>query len=230
MSDRLAACSPPPKLVLERPRYYQGQMLTAGDFTAEQEYHLNRRYLINRLLYGWGVVCGLAVGRHAESGDDSSAVAVSAGVALDGCGREIISAADLILDCADLLGRWGLRQGDEHRAENEEPLLLCARYCEEKAAFAPATWDPNGGGEMEAGRIREKADFLPRRLDEMDPETWERGERPCLANDSCPGAGLVPLAGLYLEKRGSSVVLLRIDLSYRRPLAGGRLSTSAAPR
>jgi hypothetical protein len=68
-----------------RPRYFTGQLLTAEDLEAEQSYFLTGRRAHNRLLHGWGVVCGLDV---TPSG--SGGVVVEAGVAIDGLGREIV--------------------------------------------------------------------------------------------------------------------------------------------
>lgn len=46
---------------LERVRYYPRQLITADDMTSEQEYFRQRDRRHNRLLHGWGVVCGLSV-------------------------------------------------------------------------------------------------------------------------------------------------------------------------
>jgi hypothetical protein len=45
----------------ERPRYFPRQLITADDMTLEQEYFRNKLRLHNRLLHGWGVVCGAQV-------------------------------------------------------------------------------------------------------------------------------------------------------------------------
>ncbi len=46
---------------LARLRYFHGQPLSALDLRREQTYHRDRARLHNRLLHGWGVVCGLEV-------------------------------------------------------------------------------------------------------------------------------------------------------------------------
>jgi hypothetical protein len=43
---------------LERPRYYPRQLITPADMTQEQDYFRDRLRRHNRLLHGWGVVCG----------------------------------------------------------------------------------------------------------------------------------------------------------------------------
>ena len=45
----------------ERPRYFPRQIVTAEDLTLDQEYFRNKLRRHNRLLHGWGVVCGALV-------------------------------------------------------------------------------------------------------------------------------------------------------------------------
>lgn len=72
-----------------RNRYYTGRYLTAHDFSLEQGYFLSRHRLHNRLLHGWGIVCGLEVGPH-EHPNCPNHVVVQPGIAIDCCGREIV--------------------------------------------------------------------------------------------------------------------------------------------
>jgi hypothetical protein len=69
---------------LERVNYFHGQILTADDFQAEQEYCLARFRRHNRYLHGWGTVCGLEV-----SVVDLSEIIVQPGLAIDCAGNEI---------------------------------------------------------------------------------------------------------------------------------------------
>ena len=71
----------------ERNRYFHGQMLGVRQFQLETDYHDRKRRLINRLVIGCGVVCGLAV-RTGE--DEEAAIIVEPGVAIDRWGREIV--------------------------------------------------------------------------------------------------------------------------------------------
>ncbi len=71
----------------ERNNYYYGKLMTTRDFQKEQEYFNEKRWLINRTVNGWGVVCGLDV----ETIDgDKESVMVTPGLAIDCCGREIL--------------------------------------------------------------------------------------------------------------------------------------------
>ncbi len=81
----------------EWPRYYARQLITSDDLTLEQEYFRSKVRLHNRMLHGWGVVCGALVclvpGKKGE-GYEPWQVIVKPGYALDPCGNEIN------IDCA----------------------------------------------------------------------------------------------------------------------------------
>jgi len=70
---------------LKRLRFFHGMLLDDRDFRDEQIYHIEKRRLLNRALYGWGVVCGLALcgkpGKHW--------LRITPGLAFDCCGNEI---------------------------------------------------------------------------------------------------------------------------------------------
>jgi hypothetical protein len=85
-SARLAQLHP-----FERPHYFHGQLLEVRHFESEQEYFRGKLWLINRLLHGYGVVCGLDVQAAAAGGPN---VVVTSGLALDPWGREIVVASD----------------------------------------------------------------------------------------------------------------------------------------
>jgi hypothetical protein len=68
----------------ERNHYFHGKLLGARDLADEQRYFNEKRWLINRMVVGWGVVCGLDV--TVEGGR----VIVRPGLALDCCGHELL--------------------------------------------------------------------------------------------------------------------------------------------
>jgi hypothetical protein len=68
-----------------RNNYFYGKLLDAYHFELETRYHNEKRWLLNRLVSGYGVVCGLDV----EPGPGDTFV-VTPGLALDRWGREII--------------------------------------------------------------------------------------------------------------------------------------------
>jgi hypothetical protein len=69
-----------------RNRYFYGKLLDSYHFELETDYHNLKRWTINRLVLGHGVVCGLDV--HAGSLDNS--IVISPGVAIDKWGREVV--------------------------------------------------------------------------------------------------------------------------------------------
>jgi len=75
----------------DRPRYFHGQLLDVRHFESEQEYFRGKLWLINRLIHGYGVVCGLDVQAAAAGGAN---VVVTPGLALDPWGRDIVVASD----------------------------------------------------------------------------------------------------------------------------------------
>lgn len=81
----------------ERNNYFYGKLMTVRDFEAEQDYFNDKRHLINRLIHGIGIVCGLEVedegddnGDKPEKKDGSWYVWLNPGVAIDCCGQEIV--------------------------------------------------------------------------------------------------------------------------------------------
>lgn len=71
-----------------RNRYFYGKLLDVFHFELEQTYSNSKRWLLNRLVTGPGVVCGLDV----TPTPDNKGVIVLPGLAIDRCGREIIVA------------------------------------------------------------------------------------------------------------------------------------------
>jgi hypothetical protein len=65
-------------------------MMDVYHFEMETAYGIGMRRLLNRVVVGRGVICGLDVVR----GDDPCSIVVTAGLAIDGWGREIIVPKD----------------------------------------------------------------------------------------------------------------------------------------
>lgn len=75
-----------------RNKYFYGKRMTVTDFELEQEYFNRKRYLLNRLIYGEGLLCGF---RHfkvltGNSNGEVSIIFEDGGVALDSLGQEIV--------------------------------------------------------------------------------------------------------------------------------------------
>jgi len=79
--ETCAVCATPH---LERNNFYFGKSMTVRDFFAEQRYFNQKRWLLNRSVFGSGVAHGLGVR------PDGTRIWVDPGLALDCCGREIL--------------------------------------------------------------------------------------------------------------------------------------------
>ena len=69
---------------LQRPKYNNGQVLTANDLADEQQYFIEKFKRHNRYLHGWGIISGLTILiRNKE-------ILVEPGYAIDCAGNEIV--------------------------------------------------------------------------------------------------------------------------------------------
>jgi hypothetical protein len=82
---------------IKRENYTTGQFLTAADFLRDQTYHLTLRHLHAQNLHTPGIATGLTVSKV-----DDTHIAVSAGMALDPQGRELVLLAPVTLDLSGL--------------------------------------------------------------------------------------------------------------------------------
>jgi hypothetical protein len=73
----------------ERNKFFYGKLMGVHNFEMEQDYFNAKRRLLNRLVIGPGVVCGLGVDLVSLS-DGRMGVQVLPGLAIDRCGREIV--------------------------------------------------------------------------------------------------------------------------------------------
>jgi hypothetical protein len=115
--------------MFKRVRFFSRQMLTAQDFQVEQDYHLNKRRLLNRYLYGSGILAGLNVSVEGDM------VLVSPGCALDAMGNEIIVDQPIHVDT---------------KICSKQPCFLKLRYTETGTDPVPA-----GNGQEEFSRVAE---------------------------------------------------------------------------
>ncbi|KQC04771.1 MAG: hypothetical protein APR53_02880 [Methanoculleus sp. SDB] len=75
----------------ERNNYFFGKLMTVRDFQDEQAYFNGKRYLLNRHIHGWGIICGFQ-NIQIREGPSGEIIATfcDGGAALDCCGREIV--------------------------------------------------------------------------------------------------------------------------------------------
>jgi len=167
---------------IERIRYFSGQLLAEADFTEEQLYLREKARRHNRLLHGWGIVCGLLV----RPGPARGELTLEPGYALDPHGEEIVVEDEVVVDLCSEDDDGNVlspcrRPGDPRptRVQSERapgrPLYLAIRYAE--CPTRPVT----AGESLEYSRMRES--FAVKVLTEL-PASYRRhhGEahgRPC---------------------------------------------------
>jgi hypothetical protein len=122
-----------------RLRYFHGRALGALDLRREQTYHLEKARLHNRLLHGWGIVCGLDVEiapkepcDPAEEHPDAAVLVVSPGAALDCGGNEIIVRNPREVVLGALLG------DDELRRLCRKPATVYLTLCYHEQLIDPS--------------------------------------------------------------------------------------------
>jgi hypothetical protein len=82
-----------------RPRFFDGQLLSADDLTRLDRFIVAKNRMHNRYLHGWGVVCGL----EAVCDPCQDRVIVRKGYALSPCGDDIVVCSDVSVPICDLI-------------------------------------------------------------------------------------------------------------------------------
>jgi Quinohemoprotein amine dehydrogenase, alpha subunit domain III len=182
--DSACGCAPSADTVVERPRYFPRQLITPDDLTLEQDYFRDRLRRHNRLLHGWGVVCGALV-CPLPSGEPWKVI-VKAGYILGPCGDEIVIERD---QCVDLRTRCvpgapadGCETVDPWCSDvyvertPDEPLYVAVRYRETRRR--PVRTQPVGCGCDET---------------QCEYSRWHDGYEICIL-DHCPDSHAEPPA------------------------------------
>ncbi|KAF5424734.1 hypothetical protein C5S42_12435 [Candidatus Methanomarinus sp.] len=124
------------KFPFERNNYYYGKLMTQREYFAEQSYFNKKRWLINRLVNGWGVVCGLEVKSVLKDSNDPSQgyeLRVTPGIAIDCCGREITVYEEQVVDLDPDINPGVICL--EHFECETEPVHIPFIECEQKDKF-----------------------------------------------------------------------------------------------
>jgi hypothetical protein len=117
---------------LKRPRFFEGQLLSAKDLEAEQQYFREKQKRHNVSLHGYGVVSGLDI-----STEENGAVIISCGMAVDAFGNEVV-----VPDCLQIPIK-----------QRRHVAYVVVRYHENETDPVPVQIDSNGG--VEFSRIEE---------------------------------------------------------------------------
>lgn len=139
---------------LRRLNYFEGRLLSAADFQAEQEYHREKSRRHNRRLHGCGVVCGLTVSL--AGGAFRPAITVKPGIGIDATGNELEIDAE----------RWVAI------AVKARAFLVVLRYVERPVEPIPSFGTGGDADTMGCARIEEDCELAlvpddpPRRRDD----------------------------------------------------------------
>ncbi len=221
----------------ERPRYFPRQLITPDDMTLEQEYFRNKMRRHNRLLHGWGVVCGALVCPVLKSNGTSAGVpwkvVVQPGYILGPYGDEIIIDCNVCFDlrtrcvtgvtgeaCGGAVDPWCSDVYVEPKTKDGK-LYVAVRY--KQVMSRPVRVQPVGCGcddsQCEYSRWRDGyeicvLDHCPKSEDPPPLEFPKPGPTPTCP--PCPPEPWVVLAEVQIDDQG---VVQRINNCACRRLA-----------
>ena len=227
---------------MERNNYFYGKLLDVFHLEMEQDYFNSKRRIINRLVIGPGVVCGLDV----ELTDDGKAIVVLPGLAIDRCGNEIIvPEPSRPVELPEMPAYDDSMNRQEYRGRNRpnrelycevpyahvvlcyhecktEPTSVMAGDCETVAMCASGSISEQYTVEIREGFVPERKIYFPRpeggRIDYEDlVEFVSRTSCRALPDECC-----LPLANIHLKDKGDSWKP-EIDISIRLIVYTNRL-------
>ena len=108
-----------------RNHFFYGKLMDVDQFEKEQSYGMAKRALMNRIVLGRGVVCGLNVVKDPELEDR---ILVLPGVAIDDCGREIVIPEKVSIDPHQLTNNEGQPEGEPIESGIVEICLKCFSF------------------------------------------------------------------------------------------------------
>lgn len=209
-----------------RNRFFHGKMMDVHHFEMETAYGIDMRRLLNRLVTGSGVVCGLDVVR----GDEPCSVRIASGVAIDGWGREIIVPAQTAsIPIPPALVDRVCGRCEQPAADACVTAVLCYHECETDPV-AVLAGDCSTSTPCAPGAIREqyRVAFEPGKAEPIElscrfPDVLSSGEIDYAAlarwvTRECPAPArnpCVPLANLRLDCREDGCQIEDIDITIR---------------
>ena len=210
-----------------RNRYFYGKLLDVFHFELEQSYFNAKRWLLNRRVFGYGVICGLDV----RLSEDRKGIIVLPGIALDKWGREIIvpEPSDSVpLPSAASQETYSGEQRSHEEADfvhivlcfhecESDPMPALAGTCDTDALCAPSTIREQYRVEIRDG----KAPEITTECSVPDVISGGRINYPALAiqvTRACPELPddpCIPLANVRLPKEGMVCHQDDIDITVR---------------
>jgi hypothetical protein len=171
----------------ERNNFFFGKLMDVEQWQKDQRHFDLKRSLVNRLVLGCGVVCGLGL----EAGENGR-IRLQPGMAIDGWGREIVVPARVSFDPRRLTDEDGNAVGDPLESG---VVAVCLAYSERRLDAVPALVpDCDHPGGCAPSTIREEFRVLVRAA-QGDP-----APPPACAFDQPPLADAKERYRLLLER------------------------------
>jgi hypothetical protein len=226
--------------MLERPRYFPRQMITADEMTLEQRYFRDKLRRHNRFLHGWGVVCDARVCPviNPKTGElNPWVVSVSPGYVLGPYGDEIIIDCDRMVDLRTTgvtgishepspppLDPW-CSNVDEILIDRQAPVYIAVKYKEVQAR--PIRVQPVGCGcddsQCEYSRWRDGYEIgvlpeLPeshKNIPSEKPNSGNSNQKEIPKCPPCPSDPWVVLAMVNFDDNSGAIAQID-NYTYRR--------------
>jgi hypothetical protein len=116
----------------QRNHYFYGKLMDVPHFDMEQWYGNKKRWLLNRLGLGYGVLCGLGLTIKENK------VCIAPGVAIDWYGREIIVPHEVCIDPWAVTDECGRPKTNALSKTADHEVYICLAYKECQTDFMPA--------------------------------------------------------------------------------------------
>ena len=153
----------------ERNNYFYGKLLSVDDFRLEQKYGNDKRRMLNRFLYGTGVIAGMNV----IAVDDTS-ILIDNGLALDDTGREIVIDEPVVRSLHMIEGF-----SDYEEDRDTGYLYLCVAYDEEETEAVHSISHSGQKSGAAYNKIREGYRFF---LTRNEPDSMNLSSRSLFEN------------------------------------------------
>jgi hypothetical protein len=225
-----------------RNNYFYGKLLDEQHFKMEQRYFNSKRWMLNRLAVGGGVLCGLQL----NVGTDGR-LTMAPGVAIDWLGREIFVPVATVIDPRQLTDSCGKQTGAAaagpvtlrlaYHPCPAEPMPVLVPDCESTARCAPGTiresfavlvtqgappapaapWPPTTFFEPPSGQPRVKPTDLmaevAARVNQANPQPPTPANAPVLlAQVTIPTAATTALTAASVTDLGQPILLSQATL------------------
>lgn len=204
---------------LERTRFFPRQLVTPDDLTQDQIYFRDKHRRHNRMLHGWGVVCGARV----KGSKEKCQVVVEHGYILGPYGDEIVIPEDITFDlckedpdgnvfsaCGEPSDPWCRDVRADRRPNQIYYLAICYEECRTRPVTAHAGECGCSEPGCEYSRVRDSFSLkvlseLPSSHRDMQPPNLAQLFR-CTQGRACPPCPQEPwviLADLTLAADGA---------------------------